>query len=157
MDRSECSCEEVLEQIGVQAPIKKNLTLLQNRSGAEFRGYMLLACLTSAWFSTHIRLINMWPTLRTGWCSNEYLDGSTWSTVSSPYMRKISWWLMFGVRPWRQLDLISQVQGTVFKDGDLCVHHFGPALPTDYLNSLNKDSRSPYWGCGRYWGGSECT
>lgn len=142
MGRSECSCEEVLEQIGVQAPIKKNLTLLQNRSGAEFRGYMLLACLTSAWFSTHIRLINMWPTLRTGWCSNEYLDGSTWSTVSSPCMRKISRCLMVGVRPLRQLDLVSQV----FKDGDLCVHHFGPALPTEYLISLNKDSGSPYLG-----------
>lgn len=112
--RSECSCEEVLEQIGAQAPIKKNLTLLQTRSGAVFRGYMLLAWLTSAWFSTHIKLINMWPTLRTGWCSNEYLDGSTWSTVSSPYVRKISRWFMVGVRPWRQLDLVSQVQGTVF-------------------------------------------
>lgn len=53
---------------------------------------------------------------------------------------------MVGVRPLRQLDLVSQVQGTVFKDGDLCVHHFGPALPTEYLISLNKDSGSPYLG-----------
>lgn len=60
LSRSEyCSWEEVLQQIEVQAPIKKHLTLLQAKIRAQLRGYMLLAHSTSVWVNTHIRLINM--------------------------------------------------------------------------------------------------
>lgn len=61
---------------------------------------------------------------------NEYLEGSSWtrSTVSSPYVMKISRWLMVGVGPWRQLNLVSQVWGQSLRLGT-CASWRGQLCP----------------------------
>lgn len=93
MVRTECFGEEVLQQIGVKDPTKKILTLLLARS----RPNLLYLYDTSSFdisFGQHTHQVDLFVAPSKDWMvvGNVYLEGSSWtrSTVSSPYVRKIS-------------------------------------------------------------------